>query len=76
MEYPNDLTVNDIANLEHNWVKNELDWCDRQISLHQSGDDRAVKSLDELYKYSRDLRNYTTVNNGQAEILTDKPVLT
>lgn len=75
MLYPDDLPEQDIANLEHKWVKEQLDWCDMQIKLHQSSDHRAVKTLDEIYRYSCKLRNYTTLENGQAKIKTDKPII-
>lgn len=75
MNYPDDISDKEIANIEHCWVKEQLEWCDLQVKLHQSGDSRAVKTIDEIYRYSRDLRNYTTVEDGQAKLLTEKPVL-
>ena len=73
MTYPDDLPKQDIANLEHKWVVSELAWCDLQVKLHQSSDVRAVKTIDDVYRYSRDLRGYTTIENEQAIIRTDKP---
>lgn len=73
MTYPCDLPEQDVANLEHKWVCLELEWCDLQVKLHKSSDHRAVKTIDDIYRYSRELREYTTVTNGKASIKTDKP---
>lgn len=75
MNYPDDISDKEIANIEHDWVRGQLDWCDLQIKLHQSSDTRAVKTIDDVYRYSRELRGYTTIENGQAIIRTNKPEL-
>lgn len=76
MSYPDDMTKQEIANMEHRWVKSQLEWCDLQKKLHHSQDERAISTIDAIYKYSRDLRSYTTVKDGQAEILIERPVIT
>lgn len=70
-----DLNQNDKAAIEHNWVKKELEWCDRQRCLHFSEDKRALHTIDKINAYSRQLRDYTTIANGIAKILTDKPFI-
>lgn len=73
MIYPDDLPEKDVANLEHKWVKEQLIWCDMQIKLHQSSDKRAVKTIEDIYRYSRELRDYTTIVDGQVLINTNRP---
>lgn len=69
----NDLNDKENANIEHHWAKLQLEWCDLQFKLLQSGDRRLTVEVETLKKYARDLRDYTSCENGQAIIKTDKP---
>ncbi len=73
--YPPDLTEDEVANIEHHWVKLQLEWCDHQIRLHNSQDKRAEGTLEKVYSYSVKLRDYTTVSDKQAKVITEKPEL-
>lgn len=49
---------------EHNWVISELQRADIEISLHLDGDERSTLSEESWRNYRKDLRNYTTMENG------------
>ena len=62
------------AKIAQSLMINELDWCDLQIKLHNSSDKRAKSSLEEIYRYSRECRDYVRLIDGTLEISGKAPV--
>jgi hypothetical protein len=57
-------TEQELAWIDHDWVMSELKNVDLQISLHLTDDRRATHTLEAWKKYARDLRDYTSEDNG------------
>lgn len=71
-----DKAKQDISKKEHEWVKSELKIVDLQISLHLTDDRRATHSLEGWKRYARNLRDYTSHDNGVVTVNADtRPVI-
>lgn len=51
----------------------ELNWCDMQVKLHQSSDDRAIAELEDIFSYARSCRDYVRNLDGVLTVVGDKP---
>lgn len=72
-EYQKDESE-EIAKIAQSLMIAELNWCDLQVKLHNSSDKRAISSLDEIYRYSRECRDYVRLIDGTLEISGKEPV--
>lgn len=52
----------ELALIEHNWVKEELSKVDVELLLHITEDRRLKFSIDVWKQYARELRDYTTTD--------------
>ena len=68
-----ELTPEQLAGIAQTEMVNELNWCDMQVKLHQSSDDRAIAELDDVFSYARSCRDYVRNLDGVLTIVGDKP---
>lgn len=67
----------ELAQIEHLWVKKEMALSDLQIALHIDEDERAIYTIEIWKQYRRDLRNYTSSSDDGVITINfeNRPVL-
>lgn len=70
------ITVKEIAQKEHQWVKSELESVQVELMYHWTDDSRASSTPEKWKEYARLLRDYTsTDDNGSPSIIGEsRPV--
>ena len=67
------LSPNVVAIAQSDMI-NELKWSDIEISKHNEGHSRTTSSLELLYKYKNQCRDYVQHIDGVLSIVGDSPV--
>ena len=68
-------TPEQLAQIEQKWVISQLTLADRELQLSTEQSSRAKYTVEQLYTYKEDLRNYILNVNGTLAIDTDKPLI-
>ncbi|PML45207.1 hypothetical protein BCT76_02780 [Vibrio tasmaniensis] len=71
-----DVTSHNMEQIRQSEMLTELNWCDLQLKLHQSSDNRAIATLGDIYTYARACRDHVRDydKNGYLDIIGEKPV--